>query len=82
MEILDAIGEGETHKTKVMFSAYVDTRNFDRHLDKLVAGGFVSVRVDGRYIYLAATSKGELLARKLSAVSRLYAGSEEETDDV
>ena len=76
MAIFGAMSNGEMHKTRVMFAAYVDTRNFERHIDRLVAGGFVSVRVDGRYIYLSATAKGKSLERKLSAVSRLYVGSE------
>ena len=76
MDILDAIGNGEVHKTRVMFSAYVDTRNFDRHLDRLVAGGFVHLRIDGRYKYLSVTAKGDVLQRRLDEVSTLYAGTE------
>lgn len=74
MDILDAIGDDEAHKTRVMSTAYVDTRNFERHIDKLAAGGFVSVREDGRYIYLSVTPKGRALGRKLIAVSKFYAG--------
>lgn len=77
MDILDAIGLGkETHKTRAMASAYLDIRNFERHLDTLVAGGFVHLRVDGRYKYLSVTPEGELLLRRLCGVSVLYAPEE------
>lgn len=76
LDILNAIGNEEVHKTKVMFAAYVDTNNFDRHLETLVAGGFVHLRVDGRYKYLFITPKGELLRRALDTVSELYVGTE------
>ena len=68
-EILHVINTGEMKKTRIMYAANLDWRNFKRHMGYLVENKLISENGDSTYIL---TKRGKSLLEKLTELKRFF----------
>jgi len=73
MDILLVVFESKdgVGKTRIMQSAYLDWRNFQKHFDFLVENDFLNVTVNGTEKVYTISKKGKELLAKLIELNRL-----------
>lgn len=70
LDMLKAVQEEDkAKKTRIMQRAYLDWRNFEKYLDFLLSGGFISKCNPDAYYEL--TVKGKEMLRRLKEVDEM-----------